>query len=57
MSDKQKQIACWQKKRFYSEDRAKFSQKLMKKRHGQIMEVYKCPFCEFYHLSSKKDVK
>ena len=57
MSDEEKQKACWQKKRFFSEDQAKFSQKLIGKRHGYEMEIYICPFCNFYHLTRKKEIK
>jgi hypothetical protein len=55
MSDEEKQKGCWQKKRFYSEDIAKYTAKLQRKRYGQLMKVYRCPFCEFWHLTREKE--
>jgi hypothetical protein len=55
MSNERKQKACWQKKRFYSEEKANFTLKLQKKRYGNVMEVYQCPFCTFWHLARKKE--
>lgn len=43
------------KKRFATREGAEYGAKEVLKKYKHRMEVYECPNCEFYHLTSKKN--
>ena len=46
---------CWNKKQFKSKEAALFAVERYKTRYGcKYIRVYKCPYCQKYHLTSKQ---
>ena len=46
---------CLKKNTYSSKKYAKQVAKSSKRRSGVTIRVYKCPYCEMFHLTSKKE--